>query len=569
MNRCRSSAGPVGLVIAALLAVGSGDAAAQSVPKARVAELIAQAKQQVQSGAPTPAQSTGLTRPRPVVDLSLDRALELAAEHNLDISVERINPQLQELTVAQVRTAFVPSVNSTLGQRSQSRLPTSQLNGGQQVLNETTTYNGGVSQSSPWFGGSASLTFNNSKLVTTDAYTLFSPQFTSTLTAAYTQPLLRNFRIDSTRQQLATARISREVSDIQLRAVVTTTLSSVRSAYWDFLYAVQAAEAARRSLALAQKLVEDNRVKVEVGAMAKIDIVQAEAEAANRRQTVAQSEATQRNTELTLKRLIVSGTDDPLWGVALNPVDRPTFNPEPIDLEAVVTRALEVRTDLVQARRQIESNGVTVRYLRNQLLPQFDLTASYGVQGLGGTRYERKGLGGAVSATFPGSYKDALTNLQNRDYPLWNLMLNFSYPIGRSSNQTQYARAKLQVAQAQAQLKALELQVATEVTSAALAIESNLKRVEAATAARELAQRRLEAEQSKFEVGMSTNFFVVQAQRDLFDSQRDELRATLDYRKSLVDLERVQEVGSTRSTISAVSAGSGARGGSSGSSGGF
>ena len=99
----------------------------------------------------------------------------------------------------------------------------------------------------------------------------------------------------------------------------------------------------------------------------------------------------------------------------------------------------------------------------------------------------------------------------------------------------------MQKKQAQARLRALELQVATEVTNAALTVQSNLKRVEAAVAARELAEKRLEAEQSKFEVGMSTNFFVVQAQRDLRDAQNSELRALADYRKSLVIFERVQE----------------------------
>jgi outer membrane protein TolC len=372
-------------------------AMAQPVSETRLAELMAMAEARLTAGQASPGQSA------PAVRLTLDEAVARAFEHNLDISAERLNPQIQNLSVALVRTAFSPSISSTVGQRAQTRLPTSQLNGGQRVVNDTTTYNGGFSQSIPWFGGSTSVSWNNSKLVTSDQFTLFNPQYTSTLTASYTQPLLRNLLIDSTRQQLATSQISRELSDVQLRAVVTTTLANVRNAYWDLVYANQAVDVARRSLALAEKLVEDNKLRVEIGALAKIDVVQAEAEAATRRQALALAEATQQTTELALKRLIVSGTGDPLWDSPLDPVDRPSFSAEVIDIKAAVRGALEKRTDLVQARRQLESSDITIRYLKNQRLPQLDLTASYSAQGLGGTRFERDRLGGAITAEYRGS----------------------------------------------------------------------------------------------------------------------------------------------------------------------
>jgi outer membrane protein TolC len=169
------------------------------------------------------------------------------------------------------------------------------------------------------------------------------------------------------------------------------------------------------------------------------------------------------------------------------------------------------------------------------------LVASYGAQGIGGTQIFRSGLGGIITNTNPGGYGDALKLLTNRDYPSWNLQVNVSYNLFGSQAEAQYARGRLQKNQAQVRLRALELQVATEVTNAALNLQSNLRRVEAAVAARELAEKRLEAEQSKFEVGMTTNFFVVQAQRDLRDAQNAELRALADYRKTLVVFERVQE----------------------------
>jgi outer membrane protein TolC len=197
---------------------------------------------------------------------------------------------------------------------------------------------------------------------------------------------------------------------------------------------------------------------------------------------------------------------------------------------------------LQNARKSIESTDVSITYFRNQSLPALDMLASYGSQGIGGTQLIREGgIGSGITGSIPGGFLDALSVLGNRDYPNWNLQLNVSYPIGGSQAEAQHARARVQRQQAVTRLRALEVQAAAEVANAALTVQSNLKRVEAARAARELAAKQLEAEQSKFEVGISTNFFVVQAQRDLANAQNVELRALADYRKSLVTFERAQE----------------------------
>jgi outer membrane protein TolC len=386
------------------------------------------------------------------------------------------------------------------------------------------------------------MSWNNNKQDSSSALVRFNPTFTTGLTASYTQPLLRGFGIDQQRQQIKITQINREISEETLRATVTQTLANVRNAYWDLVFARSAVDVAQRALALADKLVEDNKARVEVGTLAPLDIVQAEAEAANRRQTLAVAEAALHTAELALKRFIVSGTEDPLWRLELVPTELPNLEPAPSDIEGAVRRSLERRTDLINARKNLQSSDISLKFFRNQTLPEVDLVASYGAQGIGGTILERdSNFGGRVINTIPGGYSDALNLLRNRDYPNWNLQFNVSYNLFGSQADAQHARARLQRNQAQARLRALELQVATEVTNAALSVQSNLKRVEAAVAARELAEKRLEAEQSRFEVGMTVNFFVVQAQRDLRDAQNAELRALADYRKSLVVFERVQE----------------------------
>jgi outer membrane protein TolC len=528
---------------------------------ARLADLARAAARQFE----TARAELGQTRPTvpitaagPNVELTLDEATARALERNLDIAVERLNPMIQEYNLERIRAAYRPTATSQIGHRAVVQPPTSQLNGGTIVQNDTTTYNGGLTQVLPWTGGNVAVVFNNNKQVTSNIFANFNPTFNSNLNATITQPLLRDFLIDGVRQQLKVTSINHEISEIQLRGTLATTVASVRNAYWEYLFSIQAVDVARGSLDLADKLVADNKARVEVGTMAPLDVVQSEAESATRRQALAQAEATMRTAELSLKRLIVNGTDDPLWRATLTPIDRPEFRPEPLDVEAAVRRALQGRTDLAQARKTLDSNDVTMKFLRNQTLPAVDLSANYGAQGLGGTQFIRQGsgLGSQILSTIPGGYGNALSTLTARDYPTWNFQVNMTYPIGGSAADATYARSRVQRNQTAAQLRALELQVATDVTNAALQVESSLKRYEAAAVARELAETRLSAEQSRFEVGLSTNFFVVQAQRDLATAQNTELRALLDYRRALVDYGRSQEAPAVRgTTVSTVTAG--------------
>ena len=520
----------------------SGSPAARE--QARVDELVKYAREKFAEGQVQPAQGQQKTleeraEARPVVRLTVAQAVQMAIDNNIELSIERLNPQLQDLSLAQTRGAYRPTLNSTVNANSSMPLPTSLLNGGQRVTNETANANVNIAQTLPWFGTSYTAAFNNGRTNTSSTFATLNPQFTTQLTATITQPLLRDFKIDNTRNQLMTGTITREVTDITLLTRVTNITATTKNAYWDLLAAIRAIEAAKQSLALAEKLIEDNRVRVEVGTLAPMDIISAQAEAATRRQTLTQAEATRRTAELVLKRLIVSETTDPLWTATVDPIDMVRVEPTAINLEGAVTSALGQRTDLMTARKNLASNDINIRYLRNQMLPGLNATATVGTRGLGGNQFIREN--GVVVGEIPGGWPEAFAMMRQFEYPNWTVGVTFSYPLGKSSQEAAYARAKLQYQQAQAQIRALELTVATEVTNAALQVESTLKRVEASRAARELSEKRLENEQSKFEVGMSTNFFVVQAQRDLLDAQIAELRATLDYQKALVTFERVQQ----------------------------
>ena len=480
--------------------------------------------------------------PGTVVELTLDAATQRALERNLDIAVERLNPQTFDFALAALDANYRPTLTSNFSMRSQTAFSRSQTAGGDVLVTDTLTNNYGVTQNLKWGGGSFAAAFNNNRQAQSDAFAIRNPALNANLSAAFVQPLLRNFRIDGTRAQLKVTQINQQISETTLRATITRTLANVRNAYWDLVYSIQAADVAERSLTLATRLVQDNQARVDVGTLAPLDVVQAQAEEATRRQTVAQTVAQRRTAELALKRLIVNGTDDPMWNAQIEPIDRPTYSSSPIDVADAVRKALTTRTDLETARRQMTSNDIAVRSLSDQQLPALDLTASYGLAGVGGPQFVRQGLGGTITDVIPSGFSDALGLIGSRRAPTWNVGFSLSYPIGASTAEANVARAKLQQRQTIAQSRALELQIATEVTNAALQVEASRERLQAAQVALSLAERRLDAENSRFDVGLSTNFFVVQAQRDLRDAQNAELRALLDYRRAQVDFERVQEI---------------------------
>ncbi len=542
-------------MVAAIAVSNSPVAAQQRTSEIRIQELIREAAQIVASGqvgATTTAQQGGQTpapAASPKVSLTLDEAVKLGLDRNLDIAVQRLNPEISDLAYASVRSVYNPTLTSTLQTQSTTNASTNTITGGvvnSGVTNSIGQFNGGIAQSVPWGGGSFNVTLNNARNTSTALINLYDPSYQPVWSGQYTQPLLRGFKTDSTRQQLQVTKLSRDISDVQLLSTITNTLSNIRNAYWDYVFAIQSVEVARQSVDLANKLVQDNQTRVQVGTMAPIDVVQAQAQAATAVQNLVGAQATMRTSELALKRLIVNGTQDPNWNATIDPVDRPDFRPETIDVPAAIRRALSQRTDLTIASKNVQSNDVTLKYLDDQTKPQADFQASYGISGVGGTQITRSGSGiggdgGTVTTTIPGGYGDAFSSMWSGNYPRWVVGVNISYPLGVSSQKAAVARARVQLNQVQAQLKQIELQIATDITNAAVNATSGVERVQAAQASRELAQRQLDAENSKFAVGMSTNYFVVQAQNQLATAQNNELQAVLNYRKALVEFDRLQQ----------------------------
>jgi outer membrane protein len=491
--------------------------------------------------APTWAQVD--TEPaRPKLELSLDDAVKRALENNADIAVERLDPEASAQSVREAQGAYDPFVTSNISLRSVSEEASNQFSGAQTLETDTTVFNAGLSQLLPT-GGQFDVAFSNRRTETNNAFDLFNPSFNSGLNLTLTQPLLRDFRIDFARQQVRVAKKNREISDAQFRQVVVNTVAGVRHRYYDLLYAIDNLVAQRKSLDLAKKFLDENQIKVRVGTLAPLDVVAAESEVAGRDEQVILAEVALENAQDALKQSIFPQHAPETWNVDLVPTDQPSAEPVTVDGAAALAKALESRTDVLAARKAVESAQISVDFARNQKLPTADIVAAYGASGVGGTRLERDDFGGEIIGRVEGGYNDALDQLLSRDFPTWTLGINLSYPIRNRTASARAARFQVSRDQAVASLRRLELNVAAEVRSVTRAVEANFKRVAATRAARVLQERRLDAEGKRFAAGMSTNFLVTQAQRDLAFAEVAELRAVADYRKSLVDFERVQEAG--------------------------
>jgi outer membrane protein len=489
---------------------------------------------------PVRAQTPTAPPTAPVRRISIDEAVALALENNLDLQVQRVNPQLQDLSVAQVRTGYTPNFQTVFGLNDQTLPVTNQLAGGAtSVNNRRSNFDFGIGALTKW-GGTYNVFFSNPRVVTDNNFTNFSPQLNPNLNLNITQPLLRNFKIDGTRQQLLVTEKNREIADVQLEQTIALTSRSVRNAYYDLMFALGNMDVQRQSLELAQQSLKDNRARVEIGTMAPIDIVQAEAEVAQREESVILAEATIQRTEDALRALVYNPSQPDFWQLRIEPTDTPVFQPTPVDAEAAIAGALQKRTDLLASRKQLEANDVNIRFFRNQTQPDINASVTYFSQALGGTFLERQGFGGPIINESRTSYGSALRTMLGGDFPTWTASINVNYPIGQGAAEAQLARARLQDQQARRQLQSQELQVATQIRERARQVTTNAKRVDATRASRTLAERRLEAEEKKFQAGMTTSFLVFQAQRDLNQARNNELQALLDHARSVVEYETVQ-----------------------------
>jgi outer membrane protein TolC len=526
------------MVLAILLAGLCGavawaeDSASIAPSQSRVAvsadlgRLVVQATPPAESPAPASADVGELR-------LSLRDAVMLALKNNLDIAIANYNPKITAEGIIIAKAVFDP-VASLTADADRTVTPTSSVLA-QGVGNTLTTknvdLNASLTQALP-FGASYTLGLTNNRFDTTSAFaqppTGINPSYRPVLTFSVTQNLLKNFGVDVNTAPIKIARTNQAISVTQFRQQANQVITSVHTAYWNLVFAIENLEVQKRSLRLARDLEALNRARVRAGVAAPVEVTQAEAQAAAQVQNVILAEKAVKDAEDQLKLIINIPDGERIWARIIVPADKPPFEVAAVSDEAAIQEALEERPDYAAAKLNLQNTDLNLRVARNQLLPSLQFQGSLGLNGLN-----------ELDKGFGNSYSGA-TGLTSGDFTSWSAALVLSYPLGNRSARSALIQAKLTDDQSKTSLLNLKRQIVSQVREAVRRIEANVQLVESTRAARALAEEQLRVEQKRLEAGVTTTFNVLQFQRDLASAQAFEVQAITTYNQNLANLELVK-----------------------------
>jgi outer membrane protein TolC len=349
---------------------------------------------------------------------------------------------------------------------------------------------------------------------------LFNPAWTGGLALTLTQPLLRNAGIDVNKTFIRIAQNNATVEEHVFRDRVLTVLATVEQTYWEVVFANENLKVAEAALKAAQELLASNRAKAKAGVMSIVDVLQAEAAVASRVEQILLAEKSIRDQEDQLRRLLNPGEEDLRLEVRLTPQDAPVVALEPISLQEAIDIAFEQRPEIVQAKKNVETSVLNTKFAKNQLLPTLSFQGTMGLAGLGK------------------DYADETRRNFSGDFYNYGAGLVLSYPLGNRSAWSTFNRRQIEGKNAETSLASVRQQIIIGVKEAVRRVQTDFKRIETTRSARIMAEKQLQAEQERLKVGLSTTRFVLDFQRDLATAQGNELRAIVDYNKSLSNLSR-------------------------------
>jgi outer membrane protein len=469
--------------------------------------------------------------------LTLQQAIDLALKNNLDIKSEEYNPEISDTLVSNEEARFEPLFSGNLSNED-AQTPT-----GSRLAGEGTLNNKNLAYNLRWdhlltYGTSYNVIFNNSRFTTNQLFSSFNPRFDTSLFANVRQPLLRNFGKEITLTPLNIAKTNRLASDARLHQRILDVEFQVTQAYLDYAFAQAELEVFKQSLVFAQDLYENNKKQVEVGTMAPLEVVVAQAEVATKEQAIIAGEVAIKNREDIL-RTLVYGDQVQDWNQTIAiPLERPEFVDISITEEQAINIALKDNPDIKALEMDLQSNNLTTKLARNRMKPLMDLSGSFGYTGLGGDQLL---FGGDIFnpvpiGTLPGNYGDALGNLWSN--PTWNVGLIIELPVGNKNAQADYVRAELTEKQTNTILENTRQTLVMNVRTALRNIKASLKLIESSRVTVELQEKKLDAERKKLNVGLSTNNIVLDFQDDLAQARSSELAAIIAYLKNVAQLER-------------------------------
>lgn len=459
--------------------------------------------------------------------LSLDDAIERTVEQNLTIKIQDYvyMEARQDAYSAEGPFDFFIDGNAEIDNSESPALTSIDSS-----VTENIRWNLGASQLLP-SGGTYSLRFNNNRRSAPSPVAVFDPSFFSGVGVNFIHPLLRDFGVDVTTRGIRIARNNLGVSREEFRRVLSDTILAVDQAYYDLIAARENLEVARQSRDLALDQERITQIRIDVGASAPLDILQPRVAIATREETIIIAEASVRDAEDRLRRLMNLPPAE--WAREIIPTEELEVTEVEVDSQAAVARAYELRPEVRQNELRIENGAIQERFARNQVLPQLDFQADYGFAGVGGTLITERGPDGEIISTIPGGYEDALEQVYGLDFPSWTVGLNFGVPLRNIGAKAEARRAELELERLRWSEDQLLQNIAVEVRQAARDIERFAKQIVAAQAAREAAEQNVDAERKRFDNGMTTNFNVLEVQQELADSRSREIAALVNYQKAV------------------------------------
>jgi len=460
------------------------------------------------------------------VSLSLKDSIIYALRNNFDIEISKLSSKSSNYDITVEKARFDPMLKLT-GTKQDSEVPSSNvLQTGTTVITPFVSQGhtaDAVLQSLMPTGATVSLEYNMFRsFLNPSPFQLINPSYTNFIQAQVTQPLLKGAGWFYNRSPIYIARNNKKISLAQFKITAIEVSNSVQEAYWNLIKAIEDLKVAKKSKERAEDLLKKNKIQVETGTLAPLDVVDAEAGVASRVEAVITAENAIKDKEDELKRVMNMADNEIISDAAIMPTDKPIFESKKVELKDAIKVAMENRPELHGLQLQVENAGMQTRRRKNELFPQLDFT--------GGVLYT--GLGKEVSA--------ANDSVFSEQFQGEFLGLTLSIPIGNRSARSQYSKAKIAEQQANTNIKKMELDVVVEAREAVRAVMTNIERVNATRKARELAQKRLEVEEKKYRVGRSTSFEILRAQEDLATAEGNEAKAIIDYEISLGNLEKAK-----------------------------
>jgi outer membrane protein TolC len=457
--------------------------------------------------------------------MSLADCIQEAMQHNLDMQVQRYNPEISLYNLNANYGGYDPTFSFS-GQHDYNDSGATFQNGQRILGNElnSDSFSSSFNGTLPW-GTIYDLGGNVSSTKGTQAGS-FPIQNSSGQVGALTltQPLLKNFWIDQTRLNIRLGKNALQNSEQGVRQQIITSVTAVENAYYEVIYAQENIEVQQEALNLAQTQLDQDKQRVQIGTMTPLDEQQDEAQVASSKANLIAAQSTLNTDQNTLKNLLTDNYI--LWhNTLIQPTATLTATMQLFDLQDSWNKGMTERPDLLQARLNVEKQGIQLKFDYNQLYPSLDLVGSYGYNGSGDN--------------FSGTFNE----FDQANTPFWSYGAQFSMPLSNVGARNTYKAGKVTLKQLLLQLKQLEQTVMVEIDNAVKQAQSDYEAVDAQREARIHAEAALDAEQKKYAVGKSTTFTVLQLQNTLTTDRANEIRALANYNEDLANL--AAEEGST------------------------